>query len=76
MDNIEADLLATSIIPAPPASSARIFMDASTRDLRFLVRPRGAVPEMSSPEEVAVINLDPDGAQEGIWYLSHLQQNC
>ena len=27
---------------------------------------------MATPEEVAVINLDPEATQEGIWYLSHL----
>jgi aminopeptidase N len=26
---------------------------------------------LPSPEEVALINLDPQGEQEGIWYLSH-----
>jgi hypothetical protein len=37
------------------------------------VKPRGAMPSMPSPEEVALINLDPGGAAEGIWYLSHLR---
>ena len=27
---------------------------------------------MLAPEEVALINLDPAGAKEGIWYLAHL----
>src|SRR5262249_9189742 len=39
-------------------------------DLQFFVKPRGAIPSLS-PEEVAVINLDPGGEQSGIWYLSH-----
>src|SRR5262249_5409992 len=30
----------------------------------------GALPEMA-PEEVAVVNVDPQGEQDGIWYLGH-----
>ena len=41
-------------------------------DLRYYVRPRGALPQMLAPEEVALINLDPGGSKEGIWYLAHL----
>ncbi len=29
------------------------------------------MPQLLSPEEVAVVNHDPGGEQEGIWYLSH-----
>src|SRR5207237_8899552 len=28
-------------------------------------------PVLPAPEEAAVVNLDPQGAQEGIWYLAH-----
>jgi hypothetical protein len=38
--------------------------------MRFLVRPEGAVPDMG-PEEVALINVDPGGQQDGIWYMAH-----
>jgi hypothetical protein len=40
-------------------------------DLRFFVVPRGAVPQIMSPEEVGLINLDPGNEHEGIWYLTH-----
>jgi hypothetical protein len=40
-------------------------------DLRFFVVPSGAVPQIMSPEEVGLINLDPGNEHEGIWYLTH-----
>ena len=40
-------------------------------DLRFFVAPRGAVPQIMSPEEVAVINVDPGNERDGVWYLTH-----
>lgn len=40
-------------------------------DLRFFVNPRGAMPFLPSPEEVALVNMDPGGTQDGIWYLTH-----
>src|SRR5262249_26815869 len=42
-------------------------------DLRFFVVPRGAVPELTSPEEVALVNFDPGGEREGVWSLTHRQ---
>jgi aminopeptidase N len=39
--------------------------------LRFYLKPRGALPQLPAPEEVAVLNLDPQTEQEGIWYLCH-----
>jgi hypothetical protein len=29
------------------------------------------LPQLSSPEEVGLINVDPQGKEEGIWYLAH-----
>src|ERR1700693_3691021 len=46
------------------------------KDLRFFVRSRvGALPQIDSPEEVALINFDPEGMglQDGVWYLAHLK---
>ena len=40
-------------------------------DLRFFINPRGALPFLPSPEEVALVNFDPGGTQDGIWYLTH-----
>jgi hypothetical protein len=31
------------------------------------------VPQMDSSEEVALINYDPEGLDDGVWYLSHLK---
>jgi hypothetical protein len=73
MDNIEADLLADLYNPRAPGFFSAYLHGRKHSDLRFHVRPRGAFPEMSTPEEVAVINLDIQAPQEGIWYLSHLQ---
>jgi hypothetical protein len=33
----------------------------------------GAIPQLDSPEEVALINYDPGGMDDGIWYLAHLK---
>src|SRR5207302_320954 len=44
-------------------------------DLRFFFRPRGgAIPQLGPPEEVALINYDPGGMEDGVWYLDHLVQ--
>ena len=44
------------------------------KDLRFFVRTRvGAVPQLDSPEEVALINYDPEGMDDGVWYLAHFK---
>jgi hypothetical protein len=74
MDNIEADLATDLYNPRAPGFFSAYLHGRKHSDLRFHVRPRGAFPAMSTPEEVAVINLDPQGAQEGVWYLSHLDR--
>ena len=40
-------------------------------DLRFIINPRGAMSYLPSPEEVALVNFDPGGEKDGIWYLTH-----
>jgi len=72
MDNIEADLLADLYNPRQPGFFSAYLHGRKHSDLRFHVRPRGAFPELSTPEEVAVINVDAQAPQEGIWYLAHL----
>jgi hypothetical protein len=43
------------------------------KDLRFFVRARvGAIPQLDSPEEVALINCDGAEMDDGIWYSQHL----
>jgi hypothetical protein len=73
MDNLEADILTDLYNPHAPGFFSAYLHGRKHSDLRFHVRPRGAFPGMmGTPEEVAVINLDPQANQEGIWYLSHL----
>ena len=73
MDNIEADLLTDLYNPHAVGFFDAYLHGRKHSDLRFFVRPRGAFPELTTPEEVAVINLDPQQPQEGVWYLSHLE---
>ena len=41
--------------------------------LRYLVKPRSALAMLPAPEEVALINFDPEAQQEGVWCLEHLK---
>ena len=44
------------------------------KDLRFFLRARvGALPQIDSSEESALINYDPEGMDDGVWYLAHLK---
>lgn len=71
--NVEADLLAELYNPAR-GGSFRAFLHGKTDgDLRFLIVPSGAMPDLPSPEEVGLINVDASGERDGIWYLSHLE---
>ena len=74
MDNVDADILAAVYNRAhPPFFNA--YIDGKKRkDLRFFIRTRvGALPQLDSPEEVALINYDPESLSDGVWYLAHLQ---
>jgi hypothetical protein len=69
--NHEAEMLAELYNPKE-AGSFRAFIHGNKHsDLRFIVNSRGAMPYMPSPEEVALVNFDPGGTQDGIWYLTH-----
>src|SRR5262245_43137979 len=73
VDNIEADMLGYLYNPKrAPFFSAYIF-GKRHGDLRFHINPHGAMPQLMSPEEVALINYDVAGKEEGVWYLSHLE---
>ena len=73
MDNVDADLMAAVYNPAHPLFLNAYLRGMQHKDLRFLIRIRvGAVPQLDSAEEVALINYDPEGMQDGIWYLDHL----
>src|SRR5882762_10346453 len=60
--------------PAHPEFLNAYLRGRKHKDLRFFVRNRvGAVPQLDSPEEVALVNYDPKGMEDGVWYLAHLK---
>ncbi len=74
MDNVDADLLAALYNPSHPIFINAYLRGRKHKDLRFFVRARvGAIPQLDSPEEVGLINYDPEGMDDGIWYLAHLK---
>jgi peptidase M1-like protein/carboxypeptidase family protein len=74
MDNVDADLLAAIYNRQHPQFLNAYIRGSKHKDLRFFVRLRvGALPQLDSPEEVALINYDPEGMEDGVWYLAHLQ---
>jgi hypothetical protein len=74
MDNVDADLLAAIYNPSHPPFFNAYLRGKKRKDLRFFVRNRvGAVPQLNSPEEVGLINYDPEGMEDGVWYLAHLK---
>ena len=70
--NVEASLLAELYNPKFAGSFSAYIHGRKHAHLRFIVNLRGAMPELS-PEEVALIDLDPLSQEDGIWYLSHLE---
>jgi hypothetical protein len=68
--NVEAELLADLYNPSRAGAFRAFIHGRKHSDLRFFVKPRGAIPGMS-PEEVAVISVEPMGKTDGIWYLTH-----
>jgi hypothetical protein len=73
MDNVDADLLAALYNPSHPEFFNAYLHGKKHKDLRFFLRTRvGALPQLDSPEEVALINYDPEGMDDGVWYLAHL----
>jgi hypothetical protein len=74
MDNVDADQLAAFYNPSHPEFFNAYLRGAKHKDLRFFVRARvGALPQLDSPEEVALINYDPESLDDGVWYLAHLK---
>jgi hypothetical protein len=73
MDNVDAYILAAVYNPAHPQFFNAYIRGKKHKDLRFFVRTRvGALPQLDSPEEVGLINFDPEGLDDGVWYLAHL----
>ena len=74
MDNVDADLLAAVYNTGHPEFFNAYLRGRKHKDLRFFVRARvGALPQLDSPEEVALINYDPESLDDGVWYLAHLK---
>ena len=74
IDNVDADVLAAVYNGAHPEFFNAYLRGKKHKDLRFFVRTRvGALPQLDSPEEVALINYDPEGMDDGVWYLAHLK---
>jgi len=71
MDNLEADILRDLYNPARRGFFNAYIFGNKLDDLRYFVRPRGALPQMNTPEEVALINFDPGNEKDGVWYLAH-----
>ena len=73
MDNVDADVLAAIYNPSHPPFINAYIRGKKHKDLRFFIRTRvGALPQLDSPEEVALVNYDPEGMEDGVWYLDHL----
>jgi hypothetical protein len=71
IENHEAEILGELYNPNERGSFRAFIHGNKHSDLRFIVDARGAMPFMPSPEEVALINFDPGGTEDGIWYLTH-----
>ncbi len=75
MDNIDAEVLSWLYNQVPEHSFLRAYIHGDKhKDLRFNFQARGgAIPQLGSPEEIGLVNFDPQGMDDGIWYLSHTQ---
>jgi hypothetical protein len=74
IDNVDADVLAAVYNPKHPLFFNAYIRGTPHKDLRFFVRTRvGAIPQLDSPEEVALINYNNAAMDDGIWYLAHLK---
>ncbi|MBK7597316.1 MAG: hypothetical protein IPJ07_01835 [Acidobacteria bacterium] len=73
MENLDATLLAYLLNPNRGQMFNAYIYGKKHHDLRFFVRPHGALPGLS-PEEVTLVNLDPQAKEEGIWYLTHSEK--
>ena len=69
--NVDADLLGELMNPKQGGSFQAFLHGNKLSDLRFIYNRNGALTQLPSPEEVALINLDPGGEREGFQYMSH-----
>ena len=69
--NVDADLLGELMNPKQAGSFQAFIHGNKLTDLRFIFNRNSALPQLPSPEEVALVNLDPGGEREGFLYMSH-----
>jgi hypothetical protein len=73
MDNVDADVLSAIYNPKHPGFINAYMTGTPHKDLRYFIRAHtGAIPQLDSPEEVALINCNGSGMDDGIWYSQHL----
>jgi Carboxypeptidase regulatory-like domain/Peptidase family M1 domain len=73
IDNVDAEVLSAIYNPKHPAFFNAYIRGSRHKDLRFFIRARvGALPQMESPEEVALVNCNGAEQDDGIWYSQHL----
>jgi hypothetical protein len=73
VDNVDADVLAAVYNPKHPPFFNAYMHGSPHKDLRFFIRTIvGALPQMDSPEEVALVNMNGGGLDDGVWYSEHL----
>ena len=73
--NYEAEILGETLQSEGSGIVSRL--DPRQQAFRFALdssMPGARCPIMPSPEEVALINFDPGGTQDGIWYLTHFAE--
>jgi hypothetical protein len=74
IDNVDADVLAAIYNRQHPSFFNSYMHGTPHRDLRFYLRARvGALPQIDSPEEVALVNFNGGGMDDGIYYSEHLK---
>ena len=73
IENLDAQVLADLYNPSRPGFFTAYISGRKFNDLRYKVRPLGALPQLLAPEEVYLINLDPGGDSDGVWYHAHLE---
>jgi hypothetical protein len=70
MDNVNADVLAAIYNRQHPMFVNAYVRGRKHKDLRLFLRSKvGAIPQLA-PEEVTLINYDPGGMEDGIWYAA------
>ncbi|HVO57019.1 MAG TPA: M1 family aminopeptidase [Dongiaceae bacterium] len=73
IDNVDADLTSAVYNPKHPPFLNAYIVGEHHKDLRFLIRTRvGALSQLDSPEETALLNINWGGMDDGIWYSQHL----